>query len=366
MHEKELYTIEIENFKKLNARDASRKPRMDSIRTVCASWPVKEFIITPASWYSTKFPFVGKIMLRFKLFKYLYRLDCFIQIKKILSNIRNSVVFVQYPLYNTDNETFLRKLKNNDNHVILLVHDAECLRSSKSAEKEIRVLSVADVCILHSEQMISKLRQMGLSSPAVSLEFFDYCLDGKTSHAVNWDSLKKIQMVFAGNLSKSAFVAKLNQLELDKDFRINLYGGACPNGCESDFMHYKGSFLPDDIESMEGNWGLVWDGDRLEGCGHRTGDYLKYNAPFKLSLYLAAGIPVIVWKKSAVATYVEKYHLGICVDSLNEIPSRINKLDDKEVALIAENVNSTSLALRNGQKLHKAFQDALTLLNLSK
>ncbi|NRO11242.1 Beta-1,6-galactofuranosyltransferase WbbI [Lactobacillus helveticus] len=52
--------------------------------------------------------------------------------------------------------------------------------------------------------------------------------------------------------------------------------------------------------------------------GWNTGNYLRYNDPHKLSLYLASGIPVIIWKKAAEAKFVEENKVGITVDSLED------------------------------------------------
>ena len=57
---------------------------------------------------------------------------------------------------------------------------------------------------------------------------------------------------------------------------------------------------------MEGNWGLVWDGNSIDTCSGNFGEYLRLNAPFKFSLYLAAKRPVVVWRESAMAEYVRK------------------------------------------------------------
>ena len=50
---------------------------------------------------------------------------------------------------------------------------------------------------------------------------------------------------------------------------------------------------------MEGSFGLVWDGISVETCAGVYGEYLKVNNPHKTSLYLASGIPVIIWKEAA-------------------------------------------------------------------
>lgn len=74
-----------------------------------------------------------------------------------------------------------------------------------------------------------------------------------------------------------------------------------------------------------------------------------------MSLYLAAKKPVVVWRESAMAKYVEKYNIGIYVNSLNEIRTQIEKLSDKELAQIQQNVNMISKEVRSGNKLKLAI-----------
>lgn len=115
-------------------------------------------------------------------------------------------------------------------------------------------------------------------------------------------------------------------------------------------------FDADDIENVEGNWGLVWDGQSIDSCSGNYGEYLCINAPFKMSLYLAMNIPVIVWKKSAMAQYVNEYHLGICVNSLKEISSEIDKLSKVEIYRISQGVAKVSKEVRTGMKIRKVVR----------
>ena len=43
----------------------------------------------------------------------------------------------------------------------------------------------------------------------------------------------------------------------------------------------------------------------------------------KLSLYLAVGLPVIIWEKAAEAEFVLKENVGVTVKSLYELPQRL-------------------------------------------
>ena len=72
-------------------------------------------------------------------------------------------------------------------------------------------------------------------------------------------------------------------------------------------VKYCGQYKPEELpEKLEGGFGLVWDGDDLGACTGVFGEYMKYNNPHKTSLYLASGLPVIIWEKAAMAKYIEK------------------------------------------------------------
>lgn len=58
---------------------------------------------------------------------------------------------------------------------------------------------------------------------------------------------------------------------------------------------------------------------RLKGASTVFGEYLKYNTPHKASFYLRAGLPIIVWRQSAIAQLVEERNAGIAVNSLTEL-----------------------------------------------
>src|SRR5699024_6210027 len=100
------------------------------------------------------------------------------------------------------------------------------------------------------------------------------------------------------NLKKSKFIYKFPS-ELKKS-KVNLYGnGYIGNQIGLD---YKGAFPSDKINSIiKGKYGLIWDGDRIDTCSGNVGNYLRYNNPHKLSMYLVANMPVIIWDKAAEA-----------------------------------------------------------------
>lgn len=72
------------------------------------------------------------------------------------------------------------------------------------------------------------------------------------------------------------------------------------------------------------------------------GQYLKLNNPHKTSLYLASGIPVIIWKEAALASFIVENNLGFAVDKLSEINEKLSQISDEQYKIMANNVKGIS------------------------
>lgn len=186
--------------------------------------------------------------------------------------------------------------------------------------------------------------QHGIEASKIAiLQCFDYLThDEITRPPENSD-----KVVFVGQLDKSAFLEKLTPAKLD--FHLNLYGRF-----EKDLgasVTYKSTFRSDNVSIFEGSWGLVWNGDTIDECTGAMGDYLRYNAPHKVSLYVAAQLPIIIWDKAAKADYVREQGIGICVSSLREIGARIRSVTDEQYKTMIANIKRESQKVRTGQQL---------------
>lgn len=277
--------------------------------------------------------------------------------------IKECDIFIQYPFtaFFSDKikQYIFRFIHKRKNRIIVLFHDIEGLRYNKRNEFEKFCIENCDICIFHTKEMEQKVRESGIEvKKSVYLEFFDYLNSIEVNSPKN---LLTSKVIFAGNLKKAPFLTNLESLPLSDYFEFYLYGIGGTSLSKGKHIFYKGFFDPNEINKIEGNWGLVWDGDSIETCSGDFGEYLKINSPFKFSLYIAANKPVIVWKYSAMAQYVEKYHLGICVASLAEIPQVISSLSNEELNNIIENVSKISRQVRNGYKLHEAINKSLLL-----
>ena len=159
---------------------------------------------------------------------------------------------------------------------------------------------------------------------------------------------------------KSAKAGYLAQLADIADVRWELYGpNYRPVDCP-DRIRYHGTVAPERLpERLEGGFGLVWDGNSVDSCSGGMGEYLKVNSPHKLSLYLASGLPVIVWGESAAADFVQANDVGFAVRSLREIGERLAALSDADYFRFKRNACSVSEKLRTGHFTKTALAKAL-------
>ena len=141
---------------------------------------------------------------------------------------------------------------------------------------------------------------------------------------------------------------------------MDLYGKGfeeSENHC--DRLHYHGFIASDDfISNVKADFGLVWDGDSIDACTGAWGEYLKINNPHKTSFYLRAGIPVIVWSQAAMAAFVRDNHLGLVVDTIEDIGRQLRTLTKDQYQQIRENAAAIALRLADGHYVKEGMQAA--------
>lgn len=282
------------------------------------------------------------------LFAYFYRL----RLARILKRGKSDdVFFVQWPMHPIGRHGTVALLKRYQPRIQLLIHDLDCLRYHvEQNADEAFLLRSASLIVVHTPAMKHYLAGMGIAEERMKvLETFDYLTDDAPIR----ERAKAPIVTFAGNLRKSAFLQRLDELP---NLTFFCYGKGRSHLCKSDNVKYKGVFSPNCVSALEGSWGLVWDGGSLDGCEGEFGAYLQYNAPHKVSLYIVAGLPLIVWSKSGVAPYVTSKGLGIAVDSLHDIGKAISSLSDAQYAEILQNLCREAIALKTGSHLTKAIE----------
>ncbi len=279
-------------------------------------------------------------------------LELFIKLLFSLLTIpRGSKVFIQYPMIDISIFKIISFFFSRY-QVTALIHDLPSYRYDdikKLRYSEISILNKLYAIIVHSESMKEVLKSDGVKTKMVVLGMFDYLLNDNQKCKFESNSI-----VFAGALEKSLFLKQLHSINLT-GISFNLYGRNLPNIPPNDNIRYKGSFLPDEISTIKGEWGLLWDGISTDNCEGNFGNYLTLIAPHKFSLYVACELKIIVWEKSAMAEFVQEKKLGIVVSSLNQISEKISSLSEIETKTMSDNIHALSKKIREGDMFINAF-----------
>lgn len=263
----------------------------------------------------------------------------------------NDIVIIQYP---TDmgriyDKYLLNRLINKHIFRVAIVHDVDSLRFKnsryKTLKKEIAVLNKFNLVVCPNNCMERVLVNNGLTVNTIIQEIYDYLATETFELKYNVDEYKKI-VNYAGNLKKSKFISKMEINEKNKYF---FFGDITDLTTISDNCVYKGSFTPEEImnELLPG-FGLIWDGESTSSIEGMIGEYLQYNSPHKLSLYISSGLPVIIWRKAAMSNFVEERNIGITIDKLEDIKDKLSRISDEEFKRMIENAQNESVRLRNG------------------
>ena len=245
----------------------------------------------------------------------------------------------------------INRIKAYGGRVIIVVHDVESLMIESSRfmlRYAIDLFNSAEALVVPSYAMKKFLQENGIRGDMkyVVQEIWDYTTDIEFS----WASGFQKEIHFAGNPSKFLFPYKWNF-----DIPLKVYTSEQCTGANVQGMGWMDSsrLL---LEMAKGGFGLVWYG---EDYWHQ---YMKYNNSFKLSAYLAAGIPVIVPRGISNQYLIEKNHLGLIVDSLDEAVDRVKNMEESDYQGYVQHLRNFSTLIRNGYFTKKFLIDALQML----
>lgn len=275
-----------------------------------------------------------------------------------------SIILLQHPFHypQMTREKTLLKMRNKKNvHFISIVHDVEELRILGKEQYHKRefefMMKIADVLIVHNNVMRDFFIAKGFDKEKiVVLGIFDYLRNESNSKLPVFEK----SVTIAGNLDvkKSGYLANLP----DVNCKFYLYGPNFSLG-EADNVIYDGVLLPDQIPKvLTKGFGLIWDGDSIETCKGGFGDYLRYNNPHKLSLYLSSGLPVIIWKNAAEAKFVEENGVGYTVESLHDVQKLMEMISENKYKKMAERVREVSKRLIDGEYMQTALTNAMSII----
>lgn len=304
--------------KKINfSSDAGFKARIDIINIL----------------YKSNYNYIS-IMDRKNMFK---NLCCFF--KSLINPIeKNSIALFQYPNNINFINILLNKVRKTKSVSICLIHDIDSLRFNLPKDeinREIKLFNKFNYIISHNYKMTSWLEENGVQSTIYELELFDYLSEGKPLNEYynkqNYDSYTVCYATGILGKEKSRFLYEINKIASEK-CRFLLYGGIEEKlkkkmvGVNN--VEYMGSLDPNSIaEKIKGDFGLIFDSLHIDNCSGNFSYYTKYNNPHKLSMYIAAGIPVIVWEESAISEFVKINKIGFSINNLLELREKLDNIN---------------------------------------
>lgn len=260
----------------------------------------------------------------------------------LIANLRmpkNGILFVQYPI--SFDLKQIKNAKNKNNKIIILIHDLNQLRQNDN--HNIEAIKLSDIIIVHTPAMKDYLLSQGYTQEIRILQIFDYLND--TEIKKDKEKVLNYTISFAGNLQKSTFISNLTFNKV----KLKLFGIGIENIKLNKGVEYVGCFPPNKLlEKLNTNFGLVWDGESVDSCEGALGNYLRYISPHKFSMYIAAGIPLIVWSKSALAEFVIENQIGIVIDSLNDLEKKISEISQGYYNFLCINVSILQKKVNKG------------------
>lgn len=286
-------------------------------------------------------------------------------LKAMMSLRKDDVLVLQYPMKKYY-EIVCDRAHKKGAKVVTQIHDLGSFRRKKlTVEREIERLNHSDVIIAHNPTMEKWLIDNGCKAKVVVLGIFDYLSPEPVESEREMPTSSNYSVFFVGNLGRdqNAFVYDL--AERFKSSMLYLYGSRYDKQSVNDKMRlsYLGFAVDYKLmESNEGDFGLSWYGESLEEGKGKIGEYMAYNNPHKVSLYLRCHAPAVISKTAGLASFVEENKCGICVDGLTDLESVLSKMTVEEYAEMRQNTAKVSERIASGYYFATACEKAISVL----
>lgn len=273
----------------------------------------------------------------------------------ILASVANNdIIIFQSPSWNSlewDNGLMDRTFIYSGIKRIIFIHDVIPLMFKSNRyllPKVIDYYNKADLIIAPSQNMVNALRKEGLTVEKIVIQkMWDH--PAKVNPLITPSNNKVIS--FIGNPKKFQFVANWSspnvQLQLFADQQ---------NPSSNQNINFRG-WQPDDelLNSLRkiGGFGLVWSDQNY------WSQYMKLNASYKLSTYLAAGIPIIVNSDTPEKDTIIRRHLGIVADDLDTVEKSVSTVSDDEYMKMINSVDQFAELIRQGYFTKRLLVNAI-------
>lgn len=271
----------------------------------------------------------------------------------------DDIVIFQLPTWNDMkfDEAFAGRLCNYRGvKKIFFVHDVPPLMFENgmgSLKRYIDLYNQADMLIVSSQKMSEFLHANGLTvSKIVIQRMWDFPVE--VDQSITPPFRKRIN--FAANVTsiERPFVRNWNSTEVELAVTANPgeYDWAKNRNIEFIGWHNDDNLLANALRKS-GGFGILWQDSPW------WIEYMKLNASYKRSAYLAAGLPVIVGSSTTETETIVHQNLGLVVDSPEEAVERVAHMEEGQYRKMVEDVGRFSQLIRNGYFTRKLLIDAV-------
>lgn len=289
--------------------------------------------------------------------------------KNIIDTILGSVqpgdlVVVQFPLWTYLNfqSEFIDRLQSMERvKLVALVHDIPTWMfddgtSQYDRENDfwLQQLRKFDLLLVANEKGAQRLRKDDVNVPMISMHIWDYFYDGPLK-----EKQFKKQLYYVGGRDVIG-------LDYRASTPLVVYGRQVENDVlKNSSLTWLGRLPSDEIvASVEGGFGLVVSDNIKEKSNMNFFDYTEFNNPTKLSLYLAAGLPIIIASKTAHAKWISERGIGLVVDDLNDIDNVLANVSENDYKLMLKNIQPWQKAISEGFFIKRTLLAMLRFIEL--
>ena len=201
----------------------------------------------------------------------------------------------------------------------------------------IKLYNRCDLVISPTEKMTARLRKHGLTvKKVINQEFWDHPVAVDTATFPPFNRVVN----FIGRGKKFDFVKNWSAADVKLILMDTDTGWGAGKNIE--FIGYQND--ADLVSRMHrtGGFGLLWSENPL------WSEYMKLNVSYKLSTYLAAGIPVIVEPDTPQADTILAKKLGLVVNSLDEAVEQVKQMTPADYQEMVVAVEHFAQLIRGG------------------
>ncbi len=267
------------------------------------------------------------------------------------------IVIIQSPTWNTFefDEAFVKQL-NAYSQVkkIIFIHDVLPLMFESNRyllKRYIDLYNQADVIIAPSQNMVDFLMNEGLTVRKYVIQRMWDC-----PVSIDFSVIPQYKKLinFAGKTDNFKFSFVQDWKYETVRLAVAAQEGDWEHGANIEFLGWfqdQGTLA--NTLRKNGGFGLLWTGNEY------WMEYMKLNACSKLSLYLAAGLPVIVHSSISEADTILHKGLGFVVDSLDEAVQKVEGMTEEQYNQMVQNVRLFGELIRGGFFTKKVLTDAV-------